>query len=263
MPEDAPPADAGPNGSDRPTDFVQSVGRALRVLELAAAEPGLPVKAIARRCQINLSTTYHLVRTLAYEGYLVRLPGGTYVVGDEVGRRFYDMLGTLGEPPAARTVLRHLSERTGLSAYLGRLDGERVVVVDYVEGDGSPYLEELERGLSISAHATALGKALLLAMPQPQRRSYLRTTGLRPFTSRTSRDPAQLEAELAQLSEDSVIVEHGEFRDSVSCAARLLPRPTRDEAAWAIVVSARGDDIPRPVRHELDLAASDLGGNLG
>ncbi len=44
---DAAPDAEGPDG--RPEDFVQSVARALRVLEVVGDLPGLPVKAIARR----------------------------------------------------------------------------------------------------------------------------------------------------------------------------------------------------------------------
>ena len=58
----------------RPEDFVQSVGRAMRVLEVVGRRPGLPVKTIARLCALNISTTYHLVRTLAYEGYASAYP---------------------------------------------------------------------------------------------------------------------------------------------------------------------------------------------
>lgn len=69
---------------DAPGDFVQSVGRALRILEVVSAGEAMTVKAIARRCGLNLSTAYHLVRTLAYEGYLTRLSDGTYVCGSGV-----------------------------------------------------------------------------------------------------------------------------------------------------------------------------------
>lgn len=241
-----------------PDDFVRSVARALRVLEVVAAEPGLPVKAIARRCGLNLSTTYHLVRTLAYEGYLDRLPEGTYVAGAELSRRFYDVLGALGRPPQSGQVLRHLSERTGLSAYMGRLSDGQVVVVDYAEGPGSPYLEEFERGLSVSAHATALGKALLLVMTPRDRRRFLREVGMRPFTARTSRDPVDLGAQLADLTEGAVVEEHGEFRDGVACAARLVPRGSAEETAWALVLSARGEEVPAAAQRELALSASDL-----
>src|SRR6185436_659325 len=123
-----------------------------------------PVKAIARKCDLNISTSYHLVRTLAYEGYLVRLPNGTYVIGETVARRFHDLLTSLQRPPEAAVVLRQRSARVGLSSYLGLLHEERITVVELSETAASPYLEDFEVGLDVSAHATALGKALLCAM---------------------------------------------------------------------------------------------------
>lgn len=242
-----------------PENLVRSVSRALRIVEVVSASPvGLPVKVIARRCELNLSTTYHLVRTLTYEGYLVRRPEGLYVAGDQLTRRFYDVLDGLGRPPEAPVVLRDLSARTGLSAYLGRIRDGQTVVVDYVEGPGSPYLEEFERGLSVSLHATALGKALLLAMPAEVRRAVLREQGTPRFTGRTVASPEELEAELAPLSHRDVVVEHGEFREGVACAAALVPASDGGRPQWAVVVSARDEDLPAGVLAELSLAARDL-----
>ena len=65
-----------------PADLIRSVSRALRVLESVGGTPrGLTVKQIARRCELTVATTYHLVRTLAYEGYVIRRDDGTYGVG--------------------------------------------------------------------------------------------------------------------------------------------------------------------------------------
>lgn len=230
----------------------------MRLLEVVAELPGLPVKAIARRSGLNLSTAYHLARTLAYEGYLRRLADGTYVVGNELSRRFYETLAGHGSPPDARSVLRQFVEATGRSAYLGRLNGGEVIVTDYVEGPASPYLEQFERGLNVSAHATALGKALMLAIPGCERRAFLRDQELRPFTSRTVTAAATLEAQLAALDTSSTVMEFGEFREDVACAARLLEHRI-DGADWAMVVSSRGDEIPVEVQRELELAASLLG----
>jgi hypothetical protein len=83
------PSRAEPVG--RPADFVQSVGRAMRVLEEVGRRPCLPVKTIARHCALNISTTYHLLRTLAYEGYVARQSDGSYVIGDAVARRLHDL----------------------------------------------------------------------------------------------------------------------------------------------------------------------------
>ncbi|WP_369375067.1 IclR family transcriptional regulator [Promicromonospora sp. Populi] len=248
-------------GRERPDDLVQSVARAFRVLEVVTRYPGLPVKAIARRSDLNLSTTYHLVRTLAYEGYVTRLKDGTYDVGEQVSHRFYDALGALGRTPGTREVLRHLAQTTGYSAYLGRFSAGRVVLVDYFEGPGSPYLEDLERGLEVSAHATALGKALLLGMPRRDRRELLAEAGMRRFTSRTAADVPALDAQLSRLRLDAVVEEHGEFREDLACAARLVPGRTGragDESGWAVVLASPGEDVPVAARRELSLAAKDL-----
>src|SRR5262245_5708209 len=105
----------------QPTDLIQSVSRAFRILEeVGGTRAPLTVKAIARRCQLNLSTTYHLVRTLTYEGYLVRSPDGGFVLGSAVARRFRDLLASFEQPPQVREILRHMAAMTQRTAYLGR-----------------------------------------------------------------------------------------------------------------------------------------------
>ena len=241
-----------------PTDLIQSVSRALRVLELVTAtDHPLPVKAIARRCDLNLSTAYHLTRTLCYEGYLVRQPDGTYAAGQQVAERFHDLVGALGRPPAADAVLRHLAAACGHTAYLARFSGDRVVIVEAVEGPGSPWLEDLQVGLDAAAHATALGKSLLATLPRRTRRRVLAEQGLRPFTRRTATDVAEIEGLLRGVRPGEVVVEHGEFRDDVACASIAVPA---DDPAgwWAIGVSTRGLDLPDPLVASLRSASADL-----
>jgi len=239
---------------------VQSVGRAMRVLEVVGRHPGLPVKAIARQCALNISTSYHLVRTLAYEGYLVRLPNGTYVIGENVARRFHDLVTSLARPPEATAVLRQLSARVGLSSYLGLLHDGRVTVVEVAEASGSPYLEDFEVGLDVSAHATALGKALLVGMAPRERHRFLESHELRPFTTRTRTDAGLLEAELDAVPSGAPVTEHGEFRDGVSCTAAVVPRLDAVHPVWAVVVAIADDDVPTRIAHEVSLAAADLAG---
>ncbi|HEV6951690.1 MAG TPA: IclR family transcriptional regulator C-terminal domain-containing protein [Promicromonospora sp.] len=242
---------------ERPDDLVQSVARALRVLEVVTRTPGLPVKAIARRSGLNLSTTYHLVRTLAYAGYVARLKDGTYDVGEQISNRFYEQLGSLGRGPDTREVLRHLAQSTGFSAYLGRISAGRVVIVDYAEAPGSPYVEDLERGLDVSAHATALGKALLLGMSRRERHELVVDAGMRKFTPRTATDISALDSQLARMRPDTVVEEHGEFRDGITCAAYLVPR-RQGSPSWAVGLTVPDEVVPQHARRELRLVASDL-----
>lgn len=209
--------------SGRPTDLIQSVSRALRILEEVGESPGgLNAKGIARRCDIALPTTYHLLRTLCYEGYLVRRGNGRYALGLKIASRFRDLLASMERPPNVHDVLRSLAEATGYTAYFAQLVEGRVVLTDLFEGPHSPHLEDLVVGFDEGAHATALGKALLSTIPPGERRSYLREQGLRPFTGNTIVEEDRLNHELAVSSQTGMFTEQEQYRPDVCCAAVLI-----------------------------------------
>lgn len=239
-----------------PTDLIRSVSRALRIIEEVSASPHpLPVKVIARRCQMNLSTAYHLIRTLCYEGYLMRLPDGGYVAGPEVAERFHDLMSSMHRPAEARSVLRNLADVTGHSAYLAGITGDRLVVVDVVEGARSPWLEDLQPGLDTAAHATAVGKALLTTLPARARGKLLTEHGMRPFTPNTVTEPGQIEWELGRLRPGDLVMEHGQFRDEVCCAGVAV---RGHDGWWALGSTVRGLTLPTPLLAELRVAAAAL-----
>jgi DNA-binding IclR family transcriptional regulator len=244
---------------EEPSDLLRSVSRAFRVLEeVGASRAPLTVKAIARRCQLNLSTTYHLVRTLTYEGYLVRGPDGAYVLGASVAHRFHDLQTSLRQPPEVHAVLLNLSAVTGRTAYLGRIVSGRIVITDLVEGPASPYLEDLEVGLDVAAHATVIGKVLLAALPRVKRAEYLAEQGMPRFTARTTTDFDALEVELAGVRAGRPMLEHGQFRDGVSCVGTLVPRDSPADPWWTIVTSTRDDHVPTDLTWHTLRAAEDL-----
>ncbi|MFL6123720.1 IclR family transcriptional regulator [Actinophytocola sp.] len=241
----------------QPTDLIQSVSRAFRIMEeVGGSRAPLTVKAIARRCQLNLSTAYHLVRTLTYEGYLVRSPDGGFVLGSSVARRFHDLLASFDQPPRVREVLRHLAATTQRTAYLGRFVSGRIMITDMVEGPLSPHLEDLEVGLDVAAHATVVGKVLLSTLSRARRTEYLAEQGMRRFTARTVVDAEALDHELSSIGSGPVS-EHGQFRDGVSCAGTLIRRES-PETSWAIVTSTREDEMPPEVVWHTVRAAEDL-----
>jgi len=229
-----------------PSDLIRSVSRALRILEAVGASPeGCNPKVVARRCGLHLSTTYHLLRTLAYEGYLLRTATGDYRLGLEISDRYRDLQASLTRPPRVTAVLRHLAQETGHSGYLARFVDGRVTITSVVEAPGSPHLEDLIPGFDEATHATALGKALLSRLPRAQRHRFLRDTGMRPVTPLTVRDLAALDAELDGVTDDAVFVEHEQYRGSVSCAASLVPTGDPDDPWWAIAISAASPTLAR------------------
>ena len=212
----------GPRGRGNapvPRDIVQSVSRAMKLMDIIGSEPGLTVKQMARRLELNSTTAYHLVRTLVYEGYLIRDDLGNYQMGPAVSDRFRDLARALRGPDSVTVALRRAVAESGYSHYLARFVGGRVCVTAVAEGPHSPWLEDLVPGFDDGAHATALGKALL-GMIEPHRRErYLKESGMRKFTEETLTDPAAFEADLSAGRKRGMQLETGQFRTGVACAA--------------------------------------------
>jgi DNA-binding IclR family transcriptional regulator len=242
-----------------PSDLIRSVSRALRVLEAVGQTPrGLTVKQIARRCDLTTATTYHLIRTLAYEGYVARREDGTYIVGLEIADRFRELTVAFRGPASVVEALRHASAASGYSHYLGTFLSGQIVLSAVAEGPQSPYMEELVPGFDEGAHATALGKALLATLSHDQRLRYLKDTGMRPFTNATLTQPEALEADLVAGDRRGMQVEVSQFRPGIACAA-VMVRSDRDPERRVVLACAMPadrlvDSLP-DVRHHLVGAA--------
>ena len=185
----------------RPDDFVQSVGRAMRVLEIVGRHPGLPVKAIARQCDAE---------------HLHELPPGPHP-------------GLRGLPrPAPQWHLRHRRHRrpplprprhiarparprrpsccasspngSVVSSYLGLLKDERVTVVEVAEAVRVAVPRGL-RGRSRRVRPRDRAGQGAAGRDDPARAAPVPAVHeLRPFTSRTRTEPDQLEAELGAVT---------------------------------------------------------------
>lgn len=232
-----------------PSDLIRSVSRALRVLESVGRAPkGLTVKQIARRCELTVATTYHLVRTLAYEGYVIRREDGTYIVGLEIADRYRELVSAFRGPPAVGEYLRRAVLDTGYSHFLGRFVGGQVAITAATEGPRSPYLEDLVPGFDEGAHATALGKALLATLTTEQRLRYLRENGMRPFTTGTLTTAEAFEADLAAGERRGMQLELGQYRPGVACAAVMVSADKDVERRMALACALPAGEMMASAR---------------
>jgi DNA-binding IclR family transcriptional regulator len=201
--------------------LIHSVVRALTLLDLVGGEPGpATAKRLARLSGLPLATTYHLLRTLHHEGYLDRVDGG-YVLGEHVST----LAGRRSRPgPGGRThrVLRALHDELGAAAYLSVLDDGCIRLVDVADSPEHPRTD-MWVGFEDAAHATALGKAVLAALPEDHRRDYLASHPLVDLTPHTQTNDRRLLEEL----EDSpgLTRDCEEYAVGTTCLA--VPVPSR------------------------------------
>jgi IclR family acetate operon transcriptional repressor len=211
--------------------LINSVVRALTLLDIVGAEPGpVTAKRLTRLAGLPPATTYHLMRTLLHEGYVDRVEGG-YVLGDRVSALAERRVLT---GPGGRThrVLRALHDEVDAAAYLSVLDGGCIRLVDVADSPENPRTD-MWVGFDDAAHATALGKAVLAALPDDTRRDYLETHPLSDLTRHTQTDGRRLLEELAHSPGLTRDVE--EYAVGTTCLAVPVPS-SRLTAAVAISV---------------------------
>jgi DNA-binding IclR family transcriptional regulator len=245
-----------------PSDLIRSVSRAFQVLEAVGQSPrGLTVKQIARRCDLTVATTYHLVRTLAYEGYVMRREDGTYIVGLEVADRFRELVLACRGPQQVQDVLRKAATDTGFTHVIGRFINNRVAVVAVAEGARTPYTDDLVVGFDDGAHATALGKALLATLTADQRWRFVKEQGMPPFTPQTLTSPEALDADLTGGERRGLHLELNQFRSGVASAG-LIVLPDREQerrvALACMVPAAELMPSAKAIRSRLTTVAQQL-----
>lgn len=224
----------------RPTGLLGSVRRALKVLEIvAAAGDGIPAKAIARRAGFTLSATYHVLRTLVYDGYLVRLPNSRgYGLGYKVSGLHQALQRELTGTTPVHAALTAAHIAAGTPIYFASFrDDAHLVIADVVDSPEAPRATPLDVGFHEAAHASAYGKVLLAYMPEADRREYLASFGLPKLTDHTIGRADDLDRELHAVRATGIGTEVQQFQYELACVAAPVRSATGAVVA-AVAASA-------------------------
>jgi DNA-binding IclR family transcriptional regulator len=194
---------------------VPASTRTLRVLTFLATQPGpVPMERIASAVDLPRSSTYHLLKAMIAEGFVVHLPEdkryGLGVAAFEIGSAYlrHDPLERL-----ARPLLVQLVAEVGHTAHLGVLHGRELVYL-LKEQPPRPITLVTDVGVRLPATLTASGRALLAALPPAQVRAlfprpddFVRRTGKGPHTLNQLRRVLADERRQGFAVEDSHITE--------------------------------------------------------
>lgn len=180
------------------TVVTRSLVRGLDVVEAlaGASERGLGPSAIGQLVSLDKATVTRILRTLVEAGYVTQ---------DESTRR-YRLTGKilwlahrvtvhLDLRVVVRPHLVALRDELGETVHLGVIEDLRVVYVDKLEAEHSIQLVSAI-GQSMPLHSTALGKAMLAALPEEEREGKYARLELTRRTDRTILDLAAFREEI-------------------------------------------------------------------
>ncbi|MFH9739122.1 IclR family transcriptional regulator [Streptomyces roseolus] len=207
--------------------LIGSVQRALRLLEAVASHAdGAPAKQLARETNLPLPTTYHLLRTLTHEGYLLRDKGAFYL-GEAVAR-----LAGGGAVQNRRIKiedsLAHWRDEIGVPVYFALYRDGEVELVSVADTPHSPAVEEWA-DFRETGHAHAIGQCLLSQLDLKSRQDHLDRHPVEAITPYTVRNQRVLLERLGGLGRMEPLVERQEYALGTVCAA--IPITVGDTAA--------------------------------
>ena len=175
----------------RRSPSLQSVDRAVSVMEFLSRRGWSGVTEVARELDIHKSTAYRLLTTLRDRG-LVEQDAATekYRLGFGMVLLARSVSADLDILRCARPVCERLSERTKETVTIAVLEGDDAVVIHQSISRASALSVDWT-GRHTPLHATAAGKIFLVYMPEDQRQRILEGA-LERFTEYTIVDPASL-----------------------------------------------------------------------
>ena len=199
---------------------LRTLDRGLSLLEvLAHRTDGATVKQLSQLLKVNLSTCYHLVKTLLDRGYVIKAADRRIRLGPALGNLYGAYSRQLRPERDLLPILAHLSQVTGETACASSWEAGEVVLRAVVEGPQMLRVSGLQPGLRSAAHSRSAGKAMLAYLGEPGLTHFLETHELTPRTPRTIIDPELLRKELAAIASRGVAEDPGEFSEDIWATA--------------------------------------------
>jgi DNA-binding IclR family transcriptional regulator len=187
-------------GDDQPAAAVQSVDRALLVLEILATLGQAGVTEIAAELGVHKSTVSRLLTVLESRGYVEQVSGrGKYRLGFSIARLARASSARLDLVKLSQDVCDGLAADAGETTNVAILDGDRIINVVEAIGPAEITLRTWV-GQSCPAHATSSGKVLLAGLDPADVWSRFEAR-LEAFTDNTIVKITDLQRELATVRE--------------------------------------------------------------
>jgi DNA-binding IclR family transcriptional regulator len=243
---------------------TRTLDRGLRILDVLKDRGSLTLTEIASDLDLDKSTVYRMLGTLATRLYVERQSDGRWRLAVrliEHARRVTadSELYRIGLP-----YLQRLREATRESANLAVLHGELIVWLAVLDGD-SPIRATTPAGIGAGMpHCTASGKAVLAYLPQDEVDRIVDHSGLPARTHNTITTMDELRADLQRTRERGFAFDDMETMLGLRCVATPLFGPAgRVVGAISVSGPALRFEVPDRWAPMLSAASVDISRSMG
>ncbi|MGO3147154.1 MAG: IclR family transcriptional regulator [Leucobacter sp.] len=220
---------------------LSTLERGLRTLEYVARRPReATAKEIATALDMKLTSAYHLLRTLLSEGYLVKVSGGTYDIGQR-GASLGDSLRNHFQPlPELSAILARLHMKTRETVYISGWHHGAIALQQVIAGNGPVVVAQLDVGFSADMHARASCKSMLAHVDDELISQMFEGLPLRSITPTTITTYEGLIQDLRTTRKRGYATDEEEFHSGVTCVSAAFFDPKGSPAGSYTISMASG-----------------------
>lgn len=201
---------------------VHSVARAIQILSLLGDEPGLSVTQVSERLGIPKSSAHDLLSTLESERLVQREKDLNKY---HLALRLFELgnlaLGDFEVRKIAEPLIKRLNELLDETVHLTILENDEVLYVDCFESTKRLRTYSVI-GVRGPLHSTAVGKAILAVLPEPEVDRIIHEKGLERSTANTIVDPVELKKDLKATVKRGYSIDDAEHEEGVRCVGAPL-----------------------------------------
>lgn len=206
--------------------YSSSVQSGLAIVQCFDSEnQTLGIADLADRLGLSRATTHRYAVTLVALGILDQTRTRKYLLAPKAATAGMAVLGEIALRSDCEPVLQKLRQRTRHTVSLAVLDGSRVTYVRrlaaHLKGQYEADLAH-RAGAHLPLHCSALGKALLVSLPEEERRQLVSVLDLTRHGPNTILTKKGLREEIERVQEEGVAISDEELAPGVRSVAAAV-----------------------------------------
>lgn len=210
----------------RSPNSIQSVKRALQILELINTNGEMSVSEISNRLNLERSTVSRLLSTMRDEGFLNQNSvNRRYTDGFKLVTMSYNILSRLGIRQKAYPYMVDLSMKCKESVTLSVMDKNDLMHIIIIEKIDNPHSIKIDFciGSRAHSHCTAMGKTMLSQIPEESIIPFYEKRGFGRFPNKVVNSVEDLLKELDSTRKQGYGEENEEYMEGLySIAVPIL-----------------------------------------
>jgi DNA-binding IclR family transcriptional regulator len=198
---------------------IKTLNRAMVIFDtLHDSNLPLGVNELAKKCKMNPSTVFRILKTLMEGGWVYQCEDDRYIIGPRFSfvterKDFYYALKEI----SSFTMNRITTEESHAMNLVVLLDNKCTILQQSRTTKLIDLIPPVNSILPI--HASASGKIIMAGLPIPLFNLYINNLSFEPFTNRTITDPTIFVSHIEKVRQDGYAIDHYESLENAFCIA--------------------------------------------